>query len=40
MQLDVFGENNQFEGLQLEVLVDEEKIIIVAGPYERLTLFH
>jgi len=40
MQLDVFGENNQFEGWQLEALVDEEKIIIVARPYESLTLFH
>ncbi|MEK4129555.1 DUF6188 family protein [Solibacillus sp. FSL W8-0474] len=39
MQLEVIGDNDQFEGWQLQAQVDDDIVLIVAGPGEQLTLF-
>lgn len=40
IQLEVFGENEQFEGWQLEAKEDEQPVLmIVAGPFDQLTVF-
>ena len=39
MQLEVIGDNDQFEGWQLQGQVDDDVVLIVAGPGEQLTLF-
>lgn len=39
MQLEVMGDNGQFESWQLQGQVDNESVLIVAGPGEQLTRF-
>ena len=39
MELEVVGDNEQFEGWQLQGHVDEDIVLVVAGPGARLTLF-
>lgn len=37
--LRVVGDNGQFEGWQLQASVEDAKVLLVAGPDERLSLF-
>ena len=40
MQLEVIGDNDQFEGWQLQAKVEDDSVlIIVSGPSDQLTLF-
>ena len=39
IKLRVVGNHGQFESWQLQARVDEEKVLVVAGPGERLSLF-
>ncbi|MER2261971.1 MAG: DUF6188 family protein [Psychrobacillus sp.] len=39
MQLEVIGDNRQFEGWQLQGKMDDDIFLVVAGPGKQLTLF-
>ena len=39
MKLRVVGDNGQFESWQLQASVEDDKVLLVAGPGERLSLF-
>lgn len=39
LKLNVIGDNGPFESWQLQANRDDEKVLIVAGPGERLSLF-
>lgn len=39
VKLTLIGDNGQFESWQLQVSVEDDKVLLVAGPGERLSLF-
>ena len=39
VKLKVIGDNGQFESWQLQVSVEDDQLLLVAGPGERLSLF-